>query len=187
MDKWINLCEPITGIEEINSVSKALKDGWVSSAGPVVCEAEKMVCEKTGAKFGVACTSGTSALHLSLICSGVNRSEHVIVPSLSFIASVNPVLYCGADPIFLDSDSDYGYIDPLGLVSFLREETLIKKNLLIYKKTNRVIRAMIVTDLLGHPAPWELYRSIRGDIPLVFIEDSAQSLGSKAGYRLFKL
>ena len=85
-------------------VKECLDTGWVSSVGSYVTKFENMLAEYSGCKYGVATSSGTTALHIALMLAGVEREDYVIAPNVTFIASINSIKYTGADPILIDVD-----------------------------------------------------------------------------------
>ena len=111
MSDFIPLSVPSIKGNEWRYVKECLDTEWVSSAGAYIDHFEKKIKEYTGAKFAIACINGTSALHISLLVAGVNPGDEVIVPTLTFIAPVNVVHYCGAHPVFMDADRFRGFAD----------------------------------------------------------------------------
>ena len=110
-NKKIPLSVPNISGNEMKYVKECLETGWISSAGSYVDKFEKMVADYSGAKYGIATMNGTSALHISLILSGVKPNDYVIVSNITFVASANSIKYLGAEPIFIDSDRLTGNID----------------------------------------------------------------------------
>lgn len=123
----IHLCTPSIQGNEWKYIKECLDTEWVSSAGKYVDLFEKNISEYTGAKYAIACVSGTSALQLSLRLSGVKPGDEVIVPTITFIAPINAVHYNGAEPVFMDAD-DYYNIDVSKTVRFLENETEYKNS-----------------------------------------------------------
>lgn len=120
-DKFIPLSVPNLKGNELNYVTHAVETEWVSTAGPYVKDFENGIAAYVGAPGAVACQSGTAALHLSMLAAGVTERDIVIVPTLTFIAAVNPVRYIGAEPVFMDCD-DGLCIDPAKVERYCREE-----------------------------------------------------------------
>lgn len=104
MNKFIPLSVPNMKGNELKYVTQAVETEWVSTAGPYITEFEKNIAEYVKANGAVACQSGTAGLHLALQVSGVKQGDEVIVPTLTFIAAVNPVKYLGEETIFMDCD-----------------------------------------------------------------------------------
>ena len=104
MKKRIALHEPVFAGNEWKYVKQCLDTGWVSSAGSFVVRFEGLAAERAGTRHGVACTTGTAALHLALRAAGVEAGDEVLVPSLTFIATANAPVYLGARPRFVDAE-----------------------------------------------------------------------------------
>ena len=98
------LSAPNISGNEWKYVKECLDTGWVSSVGSYVTQFESMVAEFAGCKYGVATSSGTTALHISLLLAGVKQDDYVIAPNITFIATINSIKYTGADPILIDVD-----------------------------------------------------------------------------------
>lgn len=163
---------------ETKYVLDAVSQGWVSTGGAYITKFEKMVAEFLCEDSAVACQSGTSALHLSLIECGVLPGEFVIVPTLTFIAAVNPVRYCGADPIFIDCD-DSLCMDPVKLEKFCREECVLRDKILIHKNTGKKIKAVVVVHVFGNMADMEKIMNIANSYNLKIVEDATEALGTR--------
>ncbi|MEG1180367.1 MAG: DegT/DnrJ/EryC1/StrS family aminotransferase, partial [Oscillospiraceae bacterium] len=121
-------------------VLDAVSQGWVSTGGAYVEKLEEQIAEYSNTPLAVACQSGTSALHMSLIELGVSRDDLVVVPTLTFIAAVNPVMYVGAEPIFMDCD-DSLCMDADKLLLFCEKECNYTDGRLVYKKINKQVIA----------------------------------------------
>lgn len=119
--RFIPLSVPNIKGNEIKYVTEALEAEWVSTGGAMIERFEKDIAEYVHAPGAAACQSGTAGIHLALHCLGLTPEDAVIVPTLTFIAAVNPVSYEKATPIFMDCD-DSLCMDPLKLESFLEEE-----------------------------------------------------------------
>ncbi|MEF9945175.1 MAG: LegC family aminotransferase [Lachnospiraceae bacterium] len=155
----------------------AVSQGWVSTGGAYVDKLEKQIAEYAGVSAAVACQSGTAALHLSLIECGVGLHDMVIVPTLTFIAAVNPVKYVHAEPIFMDCD-DSLCMDPEKLKSFCEEECIFESGKLLYTKTRQVVKAIMVVHVFGNLADMESIMEIATAYNLKVIEDATEALGS---------
>ncbi len=159
-------------------VKECLDSGWVSSVGSYVTKFENMVAKFAGCKYGVATSSGTTALHISLILAGVKSNDYVIAPNVTFIASINAIKYTGADPILIDVDEETWQMD-LGLLEhFLESETDEKNGELIYKKDGRPIRCIMPVHVLGNMCDIETLQKLTDKYRLVLVEDATESLGS---------
>tara|TARA_B100000315_G_scaffold127921_1_gene117634 strand:+ start:7187 stop:8326 length:1140 start_codon:yes stop_codon:yes gene_type:complete len=176
----IPLSIPTISGNEWKYVKECLDTGWISSVGAYVEKFEDTVKDYVGSKYSVAVVNGTSALHLSLRTSGVQHDDEVIVPTLTFIAPVNVIKYCSANPVFMDCDPDTLCIDVNKISDFINNECEQRKDGFTYnKKTKKKIGAIILVHIFGHPVDIEplLTLSKKYNIPL--IEDAAESIGSE--------
>lgn len=158
-------------------VLDAVSQGWVSTGGAYVDKLEKDIAEYTNAPGAVACQSGTAALHLALIECGVTEKDMVIVPTLSFIAAVNPVMYMQANPVFMDCD-DSLCMDPAKLRKFCEEECHPTINGLVHNQMGKIIKALIVVHVFGNMADMEQIMDIANTYQLKVIEDATEALGT---------
>ncbi len=158
----IPIAEPNIGEEEINLVIKTLRSGWISSIGENITEFENKFAKYCGTKYGVATSNGTSALHLCLAAAGIGPGDEVIVPSLTFVATANVVMYTGAKPVFVDSESETWNIDPEKIESKITEKT----------------KAIIPVHLYGHPAMLDQITAIARKHNLLVFEDAAEAHGA---------
>jgi perosamine synthetase len=178
--RTIPLSEPLISGNEWKYVKDCLDTGWVSSAGKYVNMFEKMTADYVGAKYAVAVVNGTAALHLSLIAAGVQPEDEVIVPALTFIAPVNTVRYCGAEPIFMDCDPDTLCMDVQKVSDFLNKGCGEGRDGYLYnKKSKRRIKAIIPVHIFGHPADMDELLKICKKNNIDIIEDATESLGSE--------
>ena len=177
----ISLHEPSFTGNEWKYVKKCLDQGWVSSAGKYVNLFEEKIKKYTGAKYAVACLSGTAALQISLKLAGVRMDNEVIVPSLTFIAPVNAINYNNANPIFMDND-DYYTIDVNKTIEFLNKKTrtILRKQLpiTVNKKTGKHIVALIVVHLFGNAVKLDRLVNLCKKKNIALIEDAAESIGT---------
>lgn len=178
MGKFIPLSIPNFEGNEEKYVMDAVHQGWVSTGGAYIVEFEEKLAEYLQVSKVAACQSGTSALHLALMECNVQPNDMVIVPTLTFIAAVNPVKYQFADPIFMDCD-DSLCMDPEKLRKFCKEECKIQNNTLVYKTTNQIIKAIVVVHVFGNLADMESIMDIAREYHLKVIEDATEALGSK--------
>lgn len=177
MDKIIPLSIPNFEGNEKLYVDKALEEGWVSTGGAYINQLEENIARFLQVSFAAACQSGTAGIHLAMIEADVQPNDYVIVPTLTFIAAVNPVRYQFAEPIFMDCD-DSLCLDPQKLRTFCEQECYIKDDKLIYKKTERVIKALVVVHIFGNMADMEAIMKIAQDYKLKVIEDATEALGT---------
>ena len=128
-------------------------------------------------KYAAGVQSGTAGLHLSLQVLGTKRDEEVIVPTLTFIAAVNPVTYLGANPVFIDCD-DSLCMDPIKLEKFCSEECEFVDGILVNKKTKRKIRVLVIVHVFGNMADMERILDIAKKYNLKVLEDATEALGT---------
>ncbi|MCG6841675.1 LegC family aminotransferase [Fusobacterium nucleatum] len=173
----INLSVPNLSMDILENLKECLESGWISTGGRFIPEFEEKVKKymKTGYAAGVQ--SGTAGLHMSLQVLGVQRDEEVFVPTLTFIAAVNPTTYLGASPIFIDCN-DSLCMDPLKLEKFCSEECDFKEGVLVNKKTNKKIRALVVVHVFGNMADMEKIMDIAKKYNLKVLEDATEALGT---------
>ena len=176
--KNIPLHEPKFFGNEKKYLNQCIDTTFVSSVGKFIDKFEKKIVKYTGAKYAVATTNGTSALHVSLILAGVEQNDEVITQPLNFVASCNAISYCNAKPIFVDVDRDTMGLSPSALSSFLEKNTKIKNKKCINKKTKKIIRACIPMHSYGHPCRIDEIKKILKKYHIFLIEDAAESLGS---------
>ncbi len=159
-------------------VKECLDTGWVSSVGAYVTKFESMVAEYAGCKYGVATSNGTAALQIALQLAGVQRNDYVIVPNVTFIASVNSIKYTGADPILIDVDTATWQMNLDVLEEFLKTKTVKKDGGLIYREDGRVIRCIMPVHVLGNICDMDRLMSLAKEYQLEVVEDSTEALGS---------
>lgn len=159
-------------------VKDCLDTGWVSSVGAYVEKFEKITSEFTGAKYAVATSSGTTALHICLILNNIAKNDYVIAPNITFVASINSIKYTNADPILIDVDENTWQMDLDLLEKFFAEETEIKNGNSIYKKDGRKIKAIMPVHVLGNMCDMEQLLEISKKYNLIIIEDATEALGS---------
>ena len=177
-EKFIPLSVPNLKGRELEYVTHAVETEWVSTAGPYVSDFEKTVAEYVGTPGAVACQSGTAGLHIALQLCGVTREDLVLVPTLTFIAAVNPVKYIGAEPMFMDCD-DSLCIDPVKLASFCAEECEMRDGALFHLKSGRRVPAMVVVHVFGNMADMESILAIAEQYRLKVVEDATEAIGTK--------
>jgi len=175
----IPLCVPEIRGKEWEYVKQCLDTNFVSSVGPFVDRFERELATYTGAKFGVATSTGTAALHIALLVAGIQPDDEVLVSALTFVAPANAIRYVGAWPVFIDADPDYWQMDPQKAVDFLEKECRWQDGYLWNKATGRRIKAILPVHLLGHPVDMDPILAVARKYKLVVIEDATESLGAK--------
>ena len=173
----INLSVPNLSMDILENLKECLESGWVSTGGRFIPEFETKVKNYMKTKFAAGDQSGTAGLHMSLQVLGVQRDEEVFVPTLTFIAAVNPTTYLGASPIFIDCN-DSLCMDPLKLEKFCSEECDFKEGVLVNKKTNKKIRALVIVHIFGNMADMEKIMDIAKKYNLKVLEDATEALGT---------
>ena len=163
----VYLSPPHTFGTEETLVADAFKSNWIAPLGPHVDAFEAEVAKHTGVGHAVALSSGTAALHLSLIVQGIGAGDEVLCSSLTFSASANPIVYVGATPVFIDSDASWT-IDPN-----LLEDALVKAD-----RRGRRPKALIAVDLYGQCADYDAITTLCDRFGVALIEDAAEALGS---------
>ncbi len=159
------LSSPTMHGDEIKYMSEAYETNWMSTIGENINETERLVCEKIGCKYAVALSSGTSALHLAFKASGIKEGDRVFCTDMTFAATVNPVLYEKAVPIFIDTEYDTWNMDTKAL----------ERAFEMYPDT----KAVVVADLYGTPAKLDEISSIAKKHGASLVEDAAESFGAK--------
>ena len=177
----IPLSVPSLGGNEWAYVKECLDTNWISSAGPFVDRFEREVAALLDVRHAVAVSNGTSALHLSMLLSGVGPETEVIVPALTFIATLNAIRYCGGVPMILDVEPKYWQLDPILLARFLEDRCERKTDGIYNRATGRQIKAVLPVHLLGHPCEMDAIMEIAAQFRLPVVSDATQSLG--ASYR----
>ena len=179
-DTKAGLHEPEFTSAEYRLVQDCLDSTMVSSVGEYVERFEENLAEYTGSPYVVAMSSGTAALHIALLVAGVGPDDEVLVPALSFVATANAVVYCGAIPHFIDSDTTTLGMDPGRLRDYLVETTETQKGRCVNRVTGRTVRALVPMHTYGHPLLIDEILEIGKEFNLTIIEDAAEALGSTA-------
>lgn len=176
--KFIPLSIPNFEGNERNYVDQAINEGWVSTGGAYISKMEEQLAKYLHTD-NVACVqSGTSALHLSLVDSGVKPGDMVLVPPVTFIAAVNPVKYQFATPLFIDCD-DTLTMDSVKLRDFCEKECSFKDGKLVHNKTNKIIKALVIVHVFGNMADMESIMDTASKYNLKVIEDATEALGTR--------
>ena len=159
----IPVAKPFFNGNEKKYVADCMESGWISSAGKYIELFEKGFAEFCGVKHAVACCNGTVALHLALVALGVEPGDEVIVPTLTFVATPNAVTYCGAKPVFVDSEIKTWNLDPRQVETKITEHT----------------KGIIAVHLYGHPAKMDELKEIARRHNIFLLEDAAEAHGAK--------
>jgi perosamine synthetase len=162
MYREIYLDAPNVGQLEKDYICKAIDSGYISTIGPFVTEFEEKFAQYLGSDKAVSTQSGTAAIHMALYELGIGAGDEVIVPALTFIATVNPVMYVGANPVFVDVDINTWNIDPDEI-----EKTITDKT-----------KAILLVHLYGNPCDIDRIMEIAARHNLAVIEDATESLGA---------
>lgn len=175
---FIPLHAPLFQGNEKKYVDDCIDSTFVSSVGQYVNRFEDMMCAYTKAKYAIATTNGTSALHMALMLVRVERDTEVISQALTFVATANAISYIGAMPIFIDSAKDNLGMCPKALEEFLAEYAEVHDSYSINKKTKKRISACVPMHVFGHPVDIDSIQKICKQYKVPLVEDSAESLGS---------
>jgi perosamine synthetase len=154
--------EPLLSGNELEYVTNCIKTNWISSAGKYVRDFETMVADYCRVPYALAVSNGTVALHLALDTLGIGKGDEVIVPDLTFAASINAIIYTGATPVIVDIERDTWNIDPKKVAEAITPKT----------------KAIMPVHLYGLPAKMEEINAIAKAHQLLVIEDAAEAIGS---------
>ncbi|MBS2969653.1 aminotransferase class I/II-fold pyridoxal phosphate-dependent enzyme [Metabacillus sp. KIGAM252] len=166
--KRIYLSPPHMSGKELDYINEAFETNWIAPLGPNVDAFEKELAQKVGVRAAAAVSSGTAAIHLALILLGVEKGDTVFCSTLTFVATANPILYQGAEPVFIDSEPETWNMSPHALERALKEAA----------DAGKLPKAVIVVNLYGQSAKMDELLALCNlyDVPMV--EDAAESLGS---------
>lgn len=168
-NKKIWLSPPHMGGRERELVKEAFDANWIAPVGPHISNFEQEL-SKLSQNFNIAAlSSGTAAIHLALILAGVQKNDNVICSSFTFSASVNPIKYLGANPIFIDSDKESWNMCPELLTKAIKDGI----------KNNKKPKAIVLVHLYGMPAKLDEIIAVANSFEIPLIEDAAEALGSK--------
>ena len=159
----IPIAAPVLAGREKEYVLDCLESSWISSTGRYVEEFERAFAEFCGVRHAIACCNGTVAVHLALLAAEAGPGDEVIVPTLTYVASANPVLYCGATPVLVDVDPVTGNIDPDAIEAAVTPRT----------------KAIVVVHLYGHPADMDAIDALARRHGLRVVEDAAEAHGAE--------
>lgn len=168
LENRILLASPHMSGHEMKYINDAFQTNWIAPIGPNVDAFEREVANYVGVEDAVALNSGTSAIHLALSLLNVQQQDIVFCSSLTFVATANPILYLGAEPVFIDSEPETWNMSPIALEKALKEAA----------STNRLPKACIIVNLYGQSAKMDELITLCNIYGVPIIEDSAESLGS---------
>ncbi len=176
LKKPIPLSTPNFCGNEKKYVDEAIDAEWVSTAGAFISEFETKMAERLSVGGACACQSGTAGLHLCLRHFGVSAGDLVLVPTLTFIATVNAVLYQAAEPVFFDCD-DHMCIDAEQAAAYLERECRVENGRTIEKASGKTVKAIIPVHVFGDHCDMDRIMDLAERFHLVVIEDATESLG----------
>lgn len=165
---YIYLSPPDISKEDRSAIKEALDSGWVAPVGPQLDAFETAMAKHLDRKHALAVNSGTSALHLALLALGVSQGDLIVCPTLTFAGCAFPIRYCGAEPVFIDSESQTWNMDP----------ELLEEALATLKREGRTPKAVIVVQIYGQCAQMKAILELCQRYQIPVIEDAAESLGA---------
>lgn len=158
------LSSPTMHPESLRYMTEAYETNWMSTVGENINEAERLACEKVGCRYAVALSAGTAALHMAVKLAGVKPGDKVFCSDMTFDATVNPVVYEGGEPVFIDTEYDTWNMDPIAL----------EKAFELYPE----VKTVVIAHLYGTPGKVDELKEICDRYGAVIIEDAAESLGA---------
>ncbi len=174
----VSLHEPEFLGNESKYLEECLDSTFVSTVGKFVNEFESQLSEFTGVKHAIAVVNGTAALHVALLLSGVKPGDEVLVPSLTFVATGNAVVYCGATPHFIDSSESNLGINAEKLRTYLLSATKQVNGKCINRSSGRTIQTLVPMHTFGHVGDVDELIEVATEFNIAVVEDAAESLGS---------
>lgn len=163
-DEKIWLSSPTMHGDELKYITQAYETNWMSTVGANINEVEKQICEKVGCKYAVALSAGTASLHLAIKLAGIKPGDKVFCSDVTFDATVNPVVYEGGVPVFIDTEYDTWNMDPVAL----------EKAFEIYPE----VKVVVCAHLYGTPCKVDEIKAVCDKYGAVIVEDAAESLGA---------
>ena len=163
MKKFIPVNEPLLGKEELANVIDCVRTGWISSKGEYINKFETEFAAACGVKYGVSATNGTTALHLALAALGIEKGDEVILPTFTMIATVYAVMYTGAKPVLVDSETRTWNMD-------------VKQ---LEKKITKRTKVILPVHIYGHPVDMDPVRKLAKKYGIYIVEDAAEVHGAE--------
>lgn len=163
-EKKVYLSSPTMHGDELKYMKEAFDTNWMSTIGENINETERTIAERIGVTNAVALSSGTAALHLAMKLAGVKRGDHIFCSDMTFAATINPAVYEGAVPVFIDVERDTWNMDPVAL----------EKAFELYPE----VKVVVIVHLYGTPAKTDEIRAICEKHGAIIVEDAAESLGA---------
>lgn len=164
LEQKVWLSSPTMHGDELEYVKEAYETNWMSTVGKNINEVERLACEKVGCKYAVALSAGTAALHMAVKLAGVKPGDKVFCSDMTFSATVNPVVYEGGEPVFVDTEYDTWNMDPVAL----------EKGFELYPD----VKVVVVAHLYGTPGKIGQIKAVADRHGAKIIEDAAESLGA---------
>jgi perosamine synthetase len=165
MSNFIPVYQPSLDGNELKYVEEAVRSTWIASRGVFLDRFESEFSRISGTAHATTVSNGTVALHAALLALGIGPGDEVIVPTFTYVASVNAINYVGATPVFCDIETDYWQMDPSTLEALVTPRT----------------KAIIAVHLYGHPAPMAEIKAFADKHQLLIVEDCAEALGTRIG------
>ena len=170
-------CPQFLGNEK-KYLNECIDTKFVSYVSHFVTDMEERIKSITGTKHAVALVSGTEALHMALVCSGIHAGEEVLTQALTFAATSSAIVNIGAIPVYIDVETDTLGMSPYSLRTFLEENARLQNGKCINKITGREITACMPMHTFGHPCRIDEIKALCDEYNILLIEDAAESLGS---------
>ena len=176
--EFLPFCRPSINEADVEAVTKTLTSGWITT-GPSCAELEQAICDRTGSQAAVAVTSGTAAMHLTLMALGIGPGDEVITPSMTWVSTPNIISLLGATPVFVDVDRDTLLVSAESISAAITDRT----------------RAIIPVHYAGVPCDLDAIREVGADAGIPVIEDAAHAIGTRysgneignSGHAIFSL
>jgi perosamine synthetase len=173
----IPLAPPNLSDADRDAVVRALKRTDIAP-GPDVGKLERAISARLGVPYAVALSSGTAAVHLGLLVSGVQRDDDVLMPTLTYVAPANAVRHAGAHPVLLDAEPEFRQLDAGRARAYVERNYERADGQWRERRTGRRLGALLAVDLLGHPSDLDELDALAADLEIAFVDDAAEALGA---------